>query len=189
MKRAKSKQRQPKKNRKRARQTRKIQRTPKTAKDLFSMSRQFQERWNRVVQIPSEMRSRKTTLGQTSRLFGVNPKDVLRLAGPAFKEDRKGKIVVRRTDRLLRVLLIPSPKGMREIVVRDSREASLVGEFWSAAEKYLSRGDESALKNLPRKRVKDATGKFVRLLTNLDELRRLASAGVLQFESLYGRTN
>ena len=112
--------------------------------------------------------------------------NVLRLAGSAFtKKQRRYRI--RPFDRLLRVLVIPSRKGLREIATRDSREASLIGEYWSAVEKYLMRGDASALRKLRRKSVIDSSGKRVRLLTNLEELKRQASAGVLHFESLYGR--
>jgi len=87
----------------------------------------------------------------------------------------------------LRVIVIPSRKGLREIATRDSREASLIGEYWSAVEKFLVRGDASALKKLRRMSVMDASGKRVRLLTNLEELKLQGSLGVLRFESMYGR--
>ena len=166
---------------------RKSFRAPRTSKELFALPRQFQEQWNRAVQVPSEMRSLGLSLAQASKQFGVSAKTVLRLAGAAFRKPSKGKVEVKRSDRLLRVLLIPTTKGLREIAVRDSREASIVGKYWSAVEKYLSRGDASALLNLPRKSVIDERGRRVRLLTKLDELARQASAGVLRFESLYGR--
>jgi hypothetical protein len=159
---------------------------PRTAAQLFSMPRRFQDHWNRAVQVPSEMRSQGLTLRQASRQLGVSPKVVLRLVGKTFTKKR-GRYHVKPTDHLLRILLIPSRKGLREIAVRDSREASLIGEYWSAVEKYLTRGDASALKKLRRKSVIDAAGRRVRLLTNLEELSRQGSAGVLRFESIYGR--
>jgi len=164
-----------------------VARAPHTGEDLFARPKRFQEQWNRIVQVPAEMRSQGLTLRQASRQLGVRPSMVIQLAGSAFKKKRNGRYEVKPTDKLLRVLVIPSRKGLREIVVRDSREASLIGQYWSAVEKYLVTGDPSALRNLPRKKVKTATGKHVRLLMNLEELRRQASAGVLQFESLYGR--
>ncbi len=51
-------------------------------------------------------------------------------------------------------MVIRFRKGLREIATRDSREASLIGEYWSAVEKYLTRGDASALKKLRRKAVR-----------------------------------
>jgi hypothetical protein len=164
-----------------------VVRAPRNGKDLFARSRRFQERWNRIVQVPAEMRSRGLTLRQASRQLGVQPSAVLQLAGSAFNKKANGRYEVRRTDRLLRVLHIPSRKGLREILVRDSREASLVGRFWSAADKYIVTGDDSGLRALPRKKVKTATGKYARLIMNLEELRRQGAAGELRFESFYGR--
>jgi len=170
------------------RPTRKAFRAPRTAKELFALPRQVQERWNRAVQVPSEMRATGASLQHAAKQLGVSPKTVLRLAGGAFRKKRRGRVEVKRTDRLLRVLLIPSTKGLREVVVRSSREASRIGAYWSAVEKYLVRGDASALQKLKPKSVKNDKGKRVRLLTKLYELTRQASAGVLQFESLYGRS-
>jgi hypothetical protein len=163
-------------------------RAPRTAHELFKSSRVFQEQWNRIVQVPAEMRSTGASLRQAAKDVGVSPALVTRLAGSAFIKRPNGRYEVKANDRLLRVLLIPSNKGLREVAVRDSREASLIGEYWSAVEKYLARGDASALQNLRRKRVINADAKGIRLLTNLEELKRQASAGVLRFESLYGRS-
>jgi hypothetical protein len=165
---------------------RKIHR-PTTAKKLFAMPKRFQGQWNRAVQVPTEMRSHGLSLQQAARRLGISPKVAVDLAGPAFKKGAGGRYSVKPTDRLLRVLQIPSKKGIREVAVRDFDEASLVGEYWSAVEKFLTRGDTSALKKLRRKTVTNELGKRVRLLTNLEELKRQASAGVLHFESIYGR--
>jgi hypothetical protein len=71
--------------------------------------------------------------------------------------------------------------------VRDSRQASQVAEYWNAVHRYLETGDDSALRKFRRKRITDAKGTRVPLLTDLDELDRLGSAGVLSFESLYAK--
>jgi len=165
----------------------KSSKAPTTAEELFAQPRRFQDLWNRVVQVPSAMRAQELSLPQAARQFHVSPKTVLRLAGSAFTKKR-GRYQVKSTDRLLRVLVIPGKKGLREIVVRDSREASVIGQYWSALEKFLSpTEDTTALRKLSRKTVKDANGKRVRLLTDINELKRQASAGVLHFESIYGR--
>ena len=161
-------------------------RPPRTAEELFVRPRKFQDQWNRVVQVPSEMRAHGLSLPQASRQFGVSAKTVLRLAGSAFSKKR-GRYKVKPMDRLLRVLPIPGEKGLREIVLRDSREASLIGHYWSALDRALGPAqDATAFRKLPRKTVKDDKGRRFRLLTNLVELKRQASAGVLHFESLYG---
>lgn len=159
---------------------------PRTVDQYYAMSRRLREQWDLAVQVPAEIRAYGTSLPQASRRFGVSPKTVLRLVGSAFAKKR-GRYHVKPTDRLLRVLVIPSQKGLREVATRDSREASLIGEYWSAVEKYLARGDASALNKLRRKTVIDPNGRRIRLLTNVEELKRQASAGALHFESLYGR--
>lgn len=162
-------------------------RPPRTADELFARPKRFQDLWNRAVQVPAEMRRLGLSLKQASLKFTVSPKTVVQLAGPAFTKKR-GKYQVKPVDRLLRVLVIPGNKGLREIVVRDSREASVVGQYWSAVEKALGPAQDSTVfLEFPRKTIRDENGKRVRLLTDLDELKRQARAGVLHFEEMYGR--
>src|SRR5262252_9019284 len=109
---------------------------PQTFDQYYALPRRLRDQWDLVVQVPAEMRAHATSLLQAARRFGVSPKSVLRLARPAFTKKR-GRYQVKPTDRLLRVIVIPSRKGLREIATRDSREASLIGEYWSAVEKFL----------------------------------------------------
>jgi hypothetical protein len=172
------------------RRSRQIIRTaPRTAKQYFAMSRESQDLWDHIVQVPARMRSGNVSLPKAAREFGVRPYLVRHLASAAFRKLPNGRYVTKAVDRLLRILPIPSKKGLIEIALRDSRQASLISEYWSAVDRYLSTGDASGLNKLKRIRIIDASGKRVRLLTDLDELRRQASAGVLRFESLYGRTS
>ena len=84
--------------------------------------------------------------------FGVSRENVLRLAGSAFTKKRR-RYQVKPMDRLLRVMVIPGKKSLREIVLKDSREASFVGAYWGAVERFLVHGDASALAKLRRKTV------------------------------------
>jgi hypothetical protein len=152
------------------------------------MSKPDQDRWNLAVQVPAKMRSEGASLPKVAHDLGLTSKQVLRVARPAFRKLPNGRYSVLASDHLLRILVLPLKKGLSEIPVNDSREASLVGEFWNAVDRYLRTGDASALLSLKKKRVKTASGKRIPLLTDLDELDRQASAGVLRFESLYGRT-
>lgn len=131
------------------------------------------------------MRAEGVSLKRASREFGVDPRTVIRLGGSALRKRASGRYAAKASDRLLRVLVIPTKKGLREIAVHDSRQASRLGEYWAAVQKYLATGDTSAIDKLHRKRVTDTSRKRIPLLTNLEELDRLASAGVLSFESLY----
>ena len=108
----------------------------------------------------------------------------MELGRPALRK-KNGRYVATKTDRRLRVIAILTDKGKKEVATRDSRQASLIGSHWAAVQKYLQTGDDSALLEFKKTRVIDASGKHHRLLTDLKELLRQASAGVLSFESMY----
>lgn len=161
---------------------------PRTAKEFFARPKSFQDTWNSVTHIISKMRSDHMSLREASREFDLDPRIVARLGKSALRKQKNGQYVAKRTDKLLRILAIPFPEGKdgkREIAIRDSREASILGKYWAAVQHYLQTGDSSALNKLRRKHVIDANGKRVPLLKDLAELERLGSAGTLSFESLY----
>lgn len=161
---------------------------PQTSKQYFSKSKQFQEIWDSVAQVISKMRSGNVSLPKAAREFGVKPNEVIALGGSALKKKKNGRYAARKTDRLLRVLIVLTVKGKLKIALRDSRLASVIGSHWHAVQRYLQTGDDSGLRKFQGKKITDARGKRHRLLTDLDELNRLGSAGVLSFESLYGRS-
>jgi hypothetical protein len=145
--------------------------------------------WNRVVAAVSKMRGEKASLEKASRESGVSPRTVKRWAGSALQKSSAGKWSPKKDDNLLRVLIVPTEKGKREIGVRGFRQASLLGEYWSAAYKYISTGDDSGLKKFRGKKIRAANGEQISLITDLAELNRLGRAGnALSFESMYART-
>jgi len=87
----------------------------------------------------------------------------------------------------LRVLAIPTDEGTREIALRDSRQASILGQYWDAVQRYLQTGDASAIQKFRGKHITAVNRARITLLTDLDQLSRLGNAGVLSFESLYAR--
>ena len=133
------------------------------------------------------MRTEGVSLPQASREFGIDPRTVAGLARPALKKGANGRYAAKANDSLLRILVIPNAEGLQEIALRDSRQATLLAEYWVAVQLYLETGDSSALRKIRRKTVTDSEGKRVRLITDLVELDRLGSAGVLSFESLYAK--
>ena len=157
------------------------------AKQYLAKPPRFQNLWDRVVSVISQIRSQRTSLQQTSREMGISPRTVLRYGRSALKRGGNGRYQATKTDRLLRMLMIPTPGGPREIAVRSSRAASLLGDYWNAVQGYLETGDKSRLAKFQGKSVTDASGAKLPLLTDLNELDRLGSAGVLSFESLYRR--
>ena len=160
---------------------------PRTSEQYFARSERFQDRWSRVTHVIAMMRARGVSLRQASHEIGVDPRTVVRLGGSALRKRASGRYAAKASDRLLRVLRIPTREGLREIAVRDSRQASQIAEYANAVQRYLQTGDASALRKFRRKRITDANGARVPLLIDLDELDRLGSAGVLSFESLYAK--
>jgi len=159
---------------------------PRTLEEFFAMPERDQEFWGNVGHVVTEVRA-GASLRQASHKFNLDQRRVPQAARPALRKLRNGRWTARSHDRLLRVLLIPTRKGLREIGVRDSRQASLLGQYWTAVERYRDTGDASALREFRGKYIIDATGKRVRLLTDRRALDRLGSAGVLSFETLYAR--
>ena len=160
---------------------------PRTAEEYFAKSELFQDRWNRVVHVVSKMRAEGVSLSRASREFGVGPRSVHRLGGSALRKRANGRYAARASDRLLRVLAIPTDEGTREIALRDSRQASILGQYWDAVQRYLQTGDASAIQKFRGKHITAVNRARITLLTDLDQLSRLGNAGVLSFESLYAR--
>jgi hypothetical protein len=159
---------------------------PRTLEEFFAMPERDQEVWANVGQMVTEVRA-GASRRQAARKFGLNPQMLPQAARQALRKLRNGRWVARPHDRLLRVLMIATRKGMREIGVRDSRQASLLGKYWTAVERYRDTGDASVLKEFRGKHIINASGKRVRLLTDRRALDHLGSAGVLSFETLYAR--
>lgn len=158
---------------------------PRTSKQFFALPDAQQDSWQRITHVISKMRSEGTSLTQASHEFGLNPRVVKTRASSALRKTKNGRYVARPSDKLLRVLVIPSPDGLTEIAVRGSETASKIGEYNAAVQKYLRTGDASRLKKFRRMKLLDEKGKRIKLVTDLVELQKLGSAGVLSFESLY----
>jgi len=156
---------------------------PRTARQYFAMSLREQEIWHSGAYVISRGRGGQPRR-QASKEFSLAASTVVELGRPPVRK-KNGRYVATKTDRLLRVIAILTDKGKKEVATRDSRQASLIGSHWAAVQKYLQTGDDSALLEFKKTRVIDASGKHHRLLTDLKELLRQASAGVLSFESMY----
>jgi hypothetical protein len=164
------------------------QTAPRTEAQYLAKPAGFKETWDRVLSVISKMRSENVSLTHASRDVGISPRTVTRWGKSALQKRKSGRYTVKRSDNLLRIVIIPRPEGPREIAVRGSKQVSLLAEYWNALHDYLQTGDASLLKSFRGKSIKDAGGTEVPLPTDLAALNRLGSAGVLSFESLYART-
>lgn len=158
---------------------------PRTAKQFSALPRQVQDRWIRITQAISKMRSNRISLREASREFDLDPNVLTRLGRSALRKRKNGKYLAKSNDKLLRILVVPTPHGTREVPIGDSEEASVIGQYWDGVQKYLQTGDTTALKKLKRKWIRTADGKRIQLITDPEQLSRLGNAGALSFESLY----
>jgi hypothetical protein len=169
-------------------QPKKKQAAPRTEAQYLAKPEKFKETWDRVLSVISKMRNDKVSLTQASRDAGISPRTVTRWGSSALRKRKNGKYAAKAADNLLRLVMIPTPEGTREIAVRGSKQVSLLAEYWNALHRYLQTGDAVQLKTFHGKHIKDANGVDVPLLTDTAVLNRLGSAGVLSFESLYARS-
>jgi hypothetical protein len=156
---------------------------PTTGRQYYAMSAREQEIWDSLAHVISRVRE-GGSLSKASKEFGLKPGMVAELGQAALRK-KNGRYIATKTDRLLRIVSVLTAKGRKEIATRDSRQASLIGSYWAAIQRYLQSGDDSGLLKFKKTRVVDASGKRHRLLTELSEVIRQASAGVLSFESMY----
>lgn len=165
---------------------------PRSADQLFAAPEPRRERWIKTTQVISKMRSEKKSLSAVARELNIDPRTVARMAGSSLRKRSNGRYAATGRDSLLRVLTVPGPTGPEEVAVRDSRYASALGQYASGARKFLATGDDAALrKAVARSRklkLRDASGARIHLISDLELLERLGSAGVLSFESLYARS-
>jgi len=159
---------------------------PKNLDQYLALTERDQDLWSDVGQIVTKVK-RGATFAGACRELGRDPRTVQRLAKPALRKRRNGRWAVKGTERLLRVLQKLTPEGRQQIGVTDSRQASILGDYWNAVNRYRDTGDASAIKQFEGTHVIDADGKRVPLLTDLRELDRQGSAGSLSFETIYAR--
>jgi hypothetical protein len=160
---------------------------PRNSKQYSALGEDKQDIWSRIVHAISRMRSDKLSLQKASKEAGVSSRKVASLGRSALRKNARGRYTVKPNDHLLRVLIIPGPDGLQEVAVNDSDTASEIARYSDAVQKYLRTGDASKLRQYTRMRLIDADGNPIQLVTDLPMLRRLGSAGVLSFESLYAR--
>jgi len=120
----------------------------------------------------SELRNTKSkTLPQAANDNNITIKNVIRHTN-GFKKVN-GKPVVKRWDRIKRVMRVNTDGKEKSVEIRDSRTASVVGRYHNAVKQFLNTGDKSKLSKFRNKKVKDSKGKLHRLETNPGEIIKI----------------
>jgi hypothetical protein len=158
-----------------------------TAAEFFAMPEILQELYLLDLELVGLVRA---GLSRTKAMKQLKLKRTQagRFAASAFQKLKNGRYVAKPYDRLLRVVMVISNDGVREVATRDSRQASKAGKHSAAVSRYLETGDDSPLRHFDGKFLTDSQGNKIPLLTDLEELDALGSAGVLSFETIYARS-
>lgn len=77
----------------------------------------------------------------------------------------------------MRILTV---SGVDDVSIKTDAAASAIGRHWNAVQRLLYTGDDSELEAFAKTKVKGR-----RLLTDPDEIERLAAIGDLSFEDIY----
>lgn len=121
------------------------------------------------------MRREGLSAHSAAQAEGTTVRNILRHVRPALRKQGKNYFA-KPSDRLNHPpMTVIDSHGMRPVVVRSSRAASLIGRYFNAVDDAL-KGKPSALKEFRGKKVPYNKVKF---LTNLKTLRKLEDAGVL----------
>lgn len=133
-----------------------VPRAPPSRVPLAYLSPKERLARRRALEVVSEARRGKGSLSKLARARGMSPKTV-RSASGAFRK-RGGRWVPTRSDRVERWLK-SYEKGTRvEVLVRDSRTASLLSRYANAVGLYRETMDPAALAEFKGKTYRDATG-------------------------------
>jgi transposase-like protein len=134
----------------------KVARAPPSRVSLAYLSPREQLARRSALEVVSESRRGKGSLSKLARARGIAPKTVRRASG-AFRK-RGGRWVPTGSDRVERWLKSYENRSRVEVLVRDSRTASLLSRYSTAVGHYLETGDPSGLAAFEGKAYRDANG-------------------------------
>jgi hypothetical protein len=98
-----------------------------TAEAFFAMPRRIQRVYKDVLNMIGRMRE-GISRSRAMRELGVTKRQVERFGRSAFRKLKNGRYAPKAYDHLLRVVMVISQDGLREVATRDSRQASKAGK-------------------------------------------------------------
>lgn len=140
---------------------------------------------NRALNALAHMRRKHVSLAAASRLEHIKPTTVLRHVGSAIRQGKSGgRYHASKGDRFRRDIQIPTAHGPITVPVYGSKSAENISKYLNAVAHYLRTGNQARLR--PFKGMTIQAGKQqIKLVTNPDELSRLAEADALHLDQLY----
>ena len=128
----------------------------------------------------SLMRREKLSLNAAAQRLDISPDVVRRYAGEGLRRGASGNFYAKPSDDISRSMNFLTGRGLIEIEVRNSKDATLISRYMTALKDYLATGEKSFLDRFRGRRV--GTHRFI---TDPDILDELADAGEVDFDSLY----
>ncbi len=133
----------------------------------------------RALEVLSEARRGEGSLSRLSRERGISPRTVRRATG-AFRK-KGNRWVATRADRIERRLNTYERGHRTEVVVADSRTASLLSDYAQAVKAYLDTGDARSLAEFEGVTYKDAYGQVHTLETRPEAIRAAVEVSESEF--------
>ncbi|MGI0009547.1 MAG: hypothetical protein ACRD92_08010 [Nitrosopumilaceae archaeon] len=99
----------------------------------------------------------------------VSKNDLLKYLGDTIRI-KGDKARVKKSDQIPRLMLIDEGGEEFPIVVRNSKDASIIGRYYNAKRHFLETGDTSELKKFSKTKIKDVDGNIHRLETDPDKI-------------------
>jgi hypothetical protein len=162
------------------------QRMPKNLAQFDKLPRRSQVALENAAHVVTRMRE-GASLKSAAAEYGIAPKTVLRLAGPALRKTERGHYAAKRSDRLFRPLVVPAHGGRIEVGVIGSRKSTALSDRLRAQGTFIATGDASGLRALETMTILDADGREIPFLTDPEELERQGDLGISSFESIYAK--
>ncbi len=133
-----------------------VRRAPSSRVPLAYLNQKERLTRRRSLEVVSEARRGKGSLSRLARARGMSPKTVRRASG-AFRK-KGGRWVPTRSDFVERWLKSYENGSRVEVLVRDSRTASVLSRYANAVGHYRDTGDPSGLAEFEGKTYRDAAG-------------------------------
>jgi len=135
-----------------------------------------EEKSNRILVLEVLRRMKKgESLTSASKHVGLTKYDLLTYIRNALTKS-SGRWYPKQIDHIERAMQIYEKGEIKTIIVTNSRDASIIGEYFATVKKYLESGDPSVLKKFKKVVIIDAYGKKHRLETRPDKIRDIEEA-------------
>lgn len=111
----------------------------------------------------------KVSLTKASKEVGLDVETIKQHLGRTLFK-RKGKWQASKTDSIERKMQIYKRGKIRSITVTNSKDASIIGQYFNDVKKALETGDGEILEKYKKCELKDSKGKKHRLETRLEKI-------------------